>query len=270
MCPHPLQYPLTCCRSHPANTPPKPTVGSLVTGRSVCTSGDCKGVARAVVADQAALDARKKSRQAKSDAANATAEARRSVNNKDSKRSKKLVDVEARALGDAVDSLVGDVTGTVGDVTGSVGLKTRDGKEVRAAVTDDAAIDARQQSKEAKSAASNATAEARSLHKNEKKGRSKNLERAAVTDDAAIDARQQSKEAKSAASNATAEARSVKDRKGRSVNLERAAVTDDAAIDARQQSKEAKSAASNATAEARSVAPKNLKSRKSRRSHQLW
>lgn len=258
VCAHtPLPYPLTRLNIILlTRTPQKPTVGSLVTGRSVCNSGDCKGVARAVVADQAALEARKKSKAAKADAANATAEARRSVgSNKDSsKRSKNLVQEEARALGDAVDSLVGDVTGTVGDVTETVGLKTRDGKEVRAAVTDDAAIGARKQSKAAKSAASNATAEARSVV--DRKGRSVNLdERAAVTDDAALDARKQSKASKSAASNATAEARSI---------------TDDAAIDARQQSKEAKSAAANGTAKARSVGAGAPKSRKSRRSHQLW
>lgn len=147
-----------------------------MTGRSVCTTGDCQGVARAVVADQAAIAARKKTRQAKSDAANATAtaETRRSA---ESKRSRKLAqiearqnatDVEARALGDAVDTLVGDVTGTVGDVTGSVGLKTRDGKEVRAAVTDEAAVDARQQSRQAKSAAANGTAKARGVDVSEK------------------------------------------------------------------------------------------------------
>lgn len=219
-----------------------------MTGRSVCNSEDCKGVARAVVADQAALEARKKSKQAKGAAANATAA---DANNK---RSKKLfqvearaneTDVEARALGDSVDTLVGDVTGTVGDVAGTVGLKTREGKEVRAAVTDDAAIDARQQSKQAKSAAANGTAEARSLHKNE--------ERAAVTDDAAIDARQQSKEAKSAAANGTAEARSVHDNKGRSANLMHGVGA------------EGKLAKKDG-AESR----KSRKSRKSRRSHQLW
>lgn len=276
---YPLTYPPVRLDIIPL-THPKPRVGSLITGRSVCNTEDCQGVARAVVADQAALEARRKSKAAKGAAANATAKAR-SVNDSNDKRSKNLFQEEARALGDAVDNLVGDVTGTVGDVTDTVGLKTRDGKEVRAAVKDDAALDARKQSKAAKSAASNATAEARSVHE----------DRAAVTDDAAIDARQQSKAAKSAASNSTAEARSV--------NHERAAVTDDAAIDARQQSKAAKSAASNATAEARSVnnegrsanlmhdigadgaaltkkddagteAPKSRKSRKSRRSHQLW
>lgn len=222
-----------------------------MTGRSVCNdaSADCRGVARAVVADQAALDARKQSKQAKTNAANATAEAR-SVDSRgvtddaaidarqqskqaksaaanatagadaNNKRSKKLFQEEARALGDTVGNLVGDVTGTVGDATGAVGdvadtvgLKTRDGNEVRAAVTDDAAIDARQQSKAAKSAAANGTAEARSV-----------------------------------------------DGRG---------VTDDAAIDARQQSKAAKSAAANGTASA-GGARKNRKNRKSRRSHQLW
>lgn len=160
-----------------------------MTGRSVCNdaSADCKGVARAVVADQAALDARKKSRQAKSDAANATASA--DANN--NKRSKKLIDVEARgaggvtdtaaledrvnlrqakaanatadarrSLGDVVDGAVGDVTGTVGDVAGNVGLKTRDGEEIRA-VTDNAALEDRVNLRQAK--ASNATAEARSV-----------------------------------------------------------------------------------------------------------
>lgn len=147
-----------------------------MTGRSVCNdaSADCKGVARAVVADQAALDARKKSRQAKSNAANATAAAdEEDGGENNNKRSKKLpLQVEARAnqtearrrsLGDVVDGAVGDVTGTVGDVTDTVGLKTRDGKDVRAEVTDDAALDAREKSKEAKSAAANGTAEARSL-----------------------------------------------------------------------------------------------------------
>ncbi|KAK7697540.1 hypothetical protein SLS64_013422 [Diaporthe eres] len=231
-----------------------PRVGNLVTGRSVCNSEDCKGVARAVVADQAALEARKKSKQAKGAAANATAA---DANNK---RSKKLfqvearaneTDVEARALGDSVDTLVGDVTGTVGDVAGTVGLKTREGKEVRAAVTDDAAIDARQQSKQAKSAAANGTAEARGLHKNE--------ERAAVTDDAAIDARQQSKEAKSAAANGTAEARSVHDNKGRSANLMHGV-----GAEGKLAKKEATAAADGAESR------KSRKSRKSRRSHQLW
>lgn len=225
-----------------------------MTGRSVCNSEDCKGVARAVVADQAALEARKKSKQAKGAAANATA-AGGDANNK---RSKKLfqvearaneTDVEARALGDSVDTLVGDVTGTVGDVAGTVGLKTREGKEVRAAVTDDAAIDARQQSKQAKSAAANGTAEARSV----------NEERAAVTDDAAIDARQQSKEAKSAAANGTAEARSVNDNKGRSANLMHGVGA------------EGKLAKKEATAPADGAeSRKSRKSRKSRRSHQLW
>ncbi|KAG6354414.1 hypothetical protein INS49_004431 [Diaporthe citri] len=229
-----------------------PRVGSLVTGRSVCNTEDCQGVARAVVADQAALDARKKTRQAKNNAANATAGG--DANNK---RSKKLfqvearaneTDVEARALGDTVDTLVGDVTGTVGDVAGGVGLKTRDGKEVRAAVTDDAAIDARQQSRQAKSAAANGTAEARSV----------NEERAAVTDDAAIDARQQSRQAKSAAANGTAEARSVNDNKGRSANLVHGAGADD------------KLAKKEATAADGAEPRKSRKSRKSRRSHQLW
>ncbi|KAI7774387.1 hypothetical protein LA080_008814 [Diaporthe eres] len=229
-----------------------PRVGNLVTGRSVCNSEDCKGVARAVVADQAALEARKKSKQAKGAAANATAAAGGDANNK---RSKKLfqvearaneTDVEARALGDAVDTLVGDVTGTVGDVAGTVGLKTREGKEVRAAVTDDAAIDARQQSKQAKSAAANGTAEARSV----------NEARAAVTDDAAIDARQQSKQAKSAAANGTAEARSVNDNKGRAANLMHGV-----GAEGKLAKKEATAAADGA---------ESRKSRKSRRSHQLW
>ncbi|KAH8765947.1 hypothetical protein F5883DRAFT_715050 [Diaporthe sp. PMI_573] len=161
-----------------------PHVGSLVTGRSVCNdaSANCKGVARAVVADQAALDARKKSRQAKSSNAanNATAAAagEDGAESNNDKRSKKLAQVEARAnqtaearrsLGDVVDGAVGDVTGAVGDVTDTVGLKTRDGKEVRAAgagVTDDAALDAREKNKEAQSAAAaNGTAEARSITK---------------------------------------------------------------------------------------------------------
>ena len=139
-----------------------------MTGRSVCNdASDCKGVARAVVADQAAMDARKKTRQAKANAANATAGAE---NN--NKRSKKLfhvearaneTDVEARALSDTLDGVVGGVTDTVGDVTDTVGVKTRDGKEVRAAVTDDAAIEDRMKSRQAKSAAANATAEARSV-----------------------------------------------------------------------------------------------------------
>lgn len=258
MCPHPLRDPLTLL------TPRKPRVGSLVTGRSVCNTEDCKGVARAVVADQAALEARKKSKAAKNSAANATAAAGDANN----KRSKKLfqvearaneTDVEARALGDSVNNLVGDVTGTVGDVTGAVGdvagtvgLKTREGKEVRAAVTDDAAIDARQQSKQAKSAAANGTAEARSVS-------SENEERA-VTDDAAIDARQQSKQAKSAAANGTAEARSVNDNKGRSANLMHGVGADGALA------KKEATAAEGAGAESR----KSRKSRKSRRSHQLW
>ena len=152
-----------------------------MTGRSVCNdaSANCKGVARAVVADQAALDARKKSRQAKSNAANnataAAADAEEDGGENNDKRSKKLPQVEARAnqteearrsLGDVVDGAVGDVTGTVGDVTDTVGLKTRDGKEVRAEVTDDAALDAREKNKEAQSAAAaNGTAEARSITK---------------------------------------------------------------------------------------------------------
>lgn len=233
-----------------------------MTGRSVCNTEDCKGVARAVVADQAALEARKKSKAAKNSAANATAAAGDANN----KRSKKLfqvearaneTDVEARALGDSVNNLVGDVTGTVGDVTGTVGdvagtvgLKTREGKEVRAAVTDDAAIDARQQSKQAKSAAANGTAEARSV----------NEERAAVTDDAAIDARQQSKQAKSAAANGTAEARSLNDNKGRSANLMHGVGAEGALA------KKEATADEGAGAESR----KSRKSRKSRRSHQLW
>jgi hypothetical protein len=154
-----------------------------VTGRSVCNdaTANCKGVARAVVADQAALDARKTSRQAKnSNAANnatAAAAGEDGAESNNDKRSKKLPQVEARAnqtearrsLGDVVDGAVGGVTGTVGDVTDTVGLKTRDGKEVRAAgagVTDDAALDAREKNKEAQSAAAaNGTAEARSITK---------------------------------------------------------------------------------------------------------
>ncbi|KKY37965.1 hypothetical protein UCDDA912_g02052 [Diaporthe ampelina] len=196
-----------------------PTVGSLVTGRSVCSSGDCKGVARAVVADQAALDARQKSRQAKSNAANATAGG--DANNK---RSKKLfqvearanetaagADVEARALGDTVGSLVGDVTGTVGDVADTVGLKTRDGKEVRAAVTDSAALDDRKKSRQAKSAAANATAEARSVNNN--KGRSANLMHGVGAEGAAL--------AKKQAENATADDDDAAARKARKVRKSR-------------------------------------------------
>lgn len=150
----------------PANTTPKPTVGSLVTGRSVCNdaSAACKGVARAVVADQAALDARKKSRQAKSTAANATAgggeeeqEGGEGGAAGNDKRSKNLFQAEARAANETAEA-----RRSLGDVTNTVGLKTRDGLEVRA-VTDSAAMEDRMKSRQAKSAAANGTAEARSV-----------------------------------------------------------------------------------------------------------
>lgn len=172
-----------------------------------------------MVADQAALEARKK--QANSRAANATAAGGGDANNK---RSKKLfqvearaneTDVEARALGDAVDGLVGDVTGTVGDVTDTVGLKTRDGKEVRAEVTDDAALDDRKKSRQAKSAAANATAEARSVNGNNK-GRSANLIDGVGPDGAAL-----SKKQASAADNATADDDAAAARKNRKARKSR-------------------------------------------------
>ncbi|KAI3396851.1 hypothetical protein diail_11623 [Diaporthe ilicicola] len=154
-----------------------PTVGSIVTERGVCNDGqDCKGVARAVVADGAAIEARKKSKAAKGAAGNATAAAaKKNKNNK--ARSKELYQDEARSLGDAVDGVVGDTTGLLDDVTGTVGLKSRDGNEVRAPepepepVTDNAALEARKKkSKAAKGAAGNATAAA-APGKNNKKSR---------------------------------------------------------------------------------------------------
>lgn len=165
-----------------------------------------------MVADQAALEARKKSKAAKSTAANATASADNGNNNK---RSKKLIDVGARgvtdsaaledrvnlreakaanstadarrSLGDVVDGAVGDVTGVVGDVTGTVGLKTRDGEEIRA-VTDSAALEDRVNLRQAK--ASNGTAEARSVEGLAKKA-------ANDTADAAAEARKTRKARKS-------------------------------------------------------------------------
>jgi hypothetical protein len=215
---------------------PKPHVGSLVTGRSVCNdaSAKCKGVARAVVADEAALEARKKSKAAKGSAANATAAAADGGNNdneNNNKRSKELFSgVEARAnqtearrsLGDTVDGAVGDVTGVVGDVADTVGLKTRDGNEVRAEVADEAALEARKKSKDGEAAAA-------------------------------------------AASNSTAQAEARRDLGD--------VVTDEAALDARANSKGAKGAASNGTATASAGARRSRRSRKfrkARRSRQLW
>ncbi|KAL1855915.1 hypothetical protein Daus18300_010894 [Diaporthe australafricana] len=188
-----------------------PTVGSIVTERGVCNSAeDCKGVARAVVADNAALEARKKSKAAKGAAGNATAAAASNDNKKNKARSKELYDSkEARTLGDTVDGVVGEGTGLLDDVTGTVGLKTREGHEVRAPepepepVTDNAALEARKKSKAAKGAAGNATAAAEA--------------RSVVTDNAALEARKKSKAAKGAAANATADAgaAAAKSRKSR-------------------------------------------------------
>lgn len=173
----------------PANTTPKPTVGSLVTGRSVCNdaSADCKSVARAVVADQAALEARKKSRQSKARQANATAgagddeEEEEGAGETNDKRSKNLFQTEARA-----------------------------------AVADPAALDARQKSRQAKARQANATAGAGDDEEEEEGAgetndkRSKNLfeteARAVVADKAALDARQKSRQAKARQANATAPA----------------------------------------------------------------
>ncbi|KAJ0104245.1 hypothetical protein J7T55_001732 [Diaporthe amygdali] len=190
-----------------------PTVGSVVTERGVCNSAEeCKGVARAIVADQAALEARKKSKAAKGAAGNATAAAA-SKNNNNKARSKQLIkdeaeeeeeDVEARALGDAVDSLVGEGTGLLDDVTSTVGLKTRDGNEVRAAVTDSAALEARKKSKASKGAAGNATAAAASSNNNNK-GRSANL-MDGVGASGTLEARKKNKKAKNATADAAAAA----------------------------------------------------------------
>ncbi|KAK2606546.1 hypothetical protein N8I77_005288 [Diaporthe amygdali] len=188
-----------------------PTVGSVVTERGVCNSAEeCKGVARAIVADQAALEARKKSKAAKGAAGNATAAAA-SKNNNNKARSKQLIkdeeaeeeeeDVEARALGDAVDSLVGEGTGLLDDVTSTVGLKTRDGNEVRAEVTDSAALEARKKSKASKGAAGNATAAAASSNNN--KGRSANL-MDGVGASGTLEARKKNKKAKNATADAAA------------------------------------------------------------------
>lgn len=192
----------------------QPTVGSVVTERGVCNSAEeCKGVARAVVADQAALEARKKSKAAKGAAGNATAAAA-SKNNNNKARSKQLIkdeaeeeeeDVEARALGDAVDSLVGEGTGLLDDVTSTVGLKTRDGNEVRAAVTDNAALEARKKSKASKGAAGNATAAAASNNNNNNKGRSANL-MDGVGASGTLEARKKNKKAKNATADAAAAA----------------------------------------------------------------